>query len=67
MPSDMHGTDHRGPRAALLGLVVAGLTFLAACGGDQREMKAPQPDQTTTTFVRGTTTTQLVPTTTTAP
>lgn len=54
-----------GPAAAVR-RTVAGLTLvtlLAACGADDREMHRPSPDQTTTTLVRGTTTTLFEQTT----
>ncbi|HMG42129.1 MAG TPA: hypothetical protein VK611_12405 [Acidimicrobiales bacterium] len=37
--------------------VVAALATLAACGADDRDMQRPSPDQTTTSLVRGTSTT----------
>jgi uncharacterized lipoprotein len=64
MSSDMHEPERMRRRA--LARTLAGLTsiaLLAACGADDREMQRPSPDQTTTTLVRGTTTTLVPPTT----
>ena len=38
-------------------VVVAVLAGLAACGADDRDMQRPSSDQTTTSLVRGTSTT----------
>ena len=54
-------------RYVLTGLATAALVAaLSACGADDRDMQSPEPDQTTTTIIRGTTTsstTAFVPTT----
>ena len=42
---------------AVAALAATGALVLGACGADDREMQRPDPDQTTTSLVRGTTTT----------
>jgi hypothetical protein len=42
---------------AAAALAATGALVLGACGADDREMQRPDPDQTTTSLVRGTTTT----------